>query len=73
MTETFERVKARSTKTRRTKAMDKVSITITTDKPVKIRVTPDDGSDGEVEAKKEAEGLNKLLNAVKGGRKSCGS
>ena len=41
----------------------KVSITITTDKPVKIRVTPDDGS----AAGKEAQGLNRLLTEVKGG------
>jgi len=40
----------------------KVSITITTDKPVKIRVTPDDGAEG-----KEAEGLKRLLHEVKGG------
>ena len=42
----------------------KVSITITTDKPVKIRVTPDteDGAAG-----KEAQGLNRLLSEVKGG------
>ena len=42
----------------------KVSITITTDKPVKIRVTPDDGNGAEG---KEAEGLKRLLNEVKGG------
>jgi len=42
----------------------KVSITITTDKPVKIRVTPDDnGAEG-----KEAEGLKRLLHEVKGGK-----
>lgn len=44
---------------------DKVSITITTDKPVKIRVTADD--DGNVTAGKEAEGLKRLLSEVKGG------
>jgi len=42
----------------------KVSITITTDKPVKIRVTPDDESGA---AGKEAEGLKRLLDEVKGG------
>lgn len=42
----------------------KISITITTDKPVKIRVTPDESS---VAAGKEAEGLKRLLGAVKGG------
>jgi hypothetical protein len=42
----------------------KVSITITTDKPVKISVT-EQGDDGA--ADKEAEGLTRLLGAVKGG------
>jgi hypothetical protein len=44
--------------------MDKVSITITTDKPVKIRVMPDDEKgDGD----KEAEALKRLLTQVKEG------
>lgn len=43
----------------------KVSITITTDKPVKIRVTPTEESDAEG---KEAEGLKRLLHEVKGGK-----
>ncbi len=42
----------------------KVSITITTDKPVKIRVMPDDES---VTADKEAAGAGRLLKEVKGG------
>ena len=42
--------------------MDKVQITITTDKPVKIRVASDDSA-----AVEEADGLNRLLDKVKGG------
>jgi hypothetical protein len=61
MSVTLEGIKS-PTKNRRRKQMDgKVSITITTDKPVKIRVTPAE------EAGKEAEGLKRLLKEVKGG------
>ena len=45
----------------RTTDMDKVSITITTDKPVKIKVEPSD------ENAAENDGLAKLLRDVKGG------
>lgn len=41
---------------------NKVSITITTDKSVKIRITSTDSAAG-----KEAEGLNRLIKEVKGG------
>jgi len=40
---------------------EKVSITITTDKPVKITVTPEGGDN------KEQAGLKRLLDEVKGG------
>jgi hypothetical protein len=47
------------------KDMDgRVSITITTDKPVKIKVMPDDQNDA---TGKEAEGLKRLLNEINGG------
>ena len=39
----------------------KVSITITSDKPITVRITEDGGS-------KETEGMKRLLNEVKGGR-----
>jgi len=41
--------------------VDKVSITITTDKPVKIKVEPND------ESAAEKDGLARLLRDVKGG------
>ena len=63
MTESFEGVKSPLQK-QEAKDMDgKVSITITTDKPVKIRVTEGDET---VAEGKEAEGLKRLLNEVKG-------
>ena len=42
--------------------MEKVSITITTDKPVKIRVTPAEETAAE---RKEAEGAKRLIRDVK--------
>ena len=46
----------------------RVSITITTDKPITVRVTEDSGRQSRDSEGKQAAGLKRLLEEVKGGQ-----